>query len=289
MGPRVGSRLLLLVAWLTIATSMVGQGSIGAKPKFEAASVKPNLSGDQRVAILGQPGGRFTATNTSLAMLMGSAYRIREFQIVGGPGWIRDDRWDIQAKAEEGAISPSPSASINPAAFTPQQLMLQSLIEERFQLKMHREMRELPVYDLVALKGASKLKMSEDQGPIQPQGTTPQRAGSMPRGGARLGRGAFDGNSILIGNLAAALSQELGRPVIDKTDLKGRYDVMLRWAPEPLPSPVGPVQRDPATPADAAGPSIFTSVQEQLGLKLESSKGTVEVLLIDSVQRPSEN
>jgi uncharacterized protein (TIGR03435 family) len=86
-----------------------------------------------------------------------------------------------------------------------------------------------------------------------------------------------------------ALSQELGRPVIDKTDLKGRYDVMLRWVPEPVPSPVVTVQRDPATPPDAAGPSIFTSIQEQLGLKLESSKGSVEVLLIDSVHRPSEN
>jgi uncharacterized protein (TIGR03435 family) len=250
--------------------------------------VKPNVSGDQRVAILGQPGGRFSATNISLTMLMGSAYRIREFQIVGGPNWIRDDRWDVQAKAEEGTVSTSPSASIDPAAFSPQQLMLQSLIEERFQLKMHREMRELPVYDLVVTRGVSKLKKSEDQGPIQPQGANPQRGGSMPRGGARLGRGAFDGNSILIGNLAAALSQELGRPVIDKTDLKGRYDVMLRWASEPVPDPVT-VQHDPATPPDPSGPSIFTSIQEQLGLKLESSKGPVEVLLIDSVQRPSEN
>src|SRR5262249_19370906 len=141
-----------------------------------------------------------------------------------------------------------------------QQLMLQSLIEERFQLKMHREMKELPVYELVVIKSVSKLKLSDDQGPIQPQGT--QRGGSMPRGGARLGRGAFEGNSILIGNLAAALSQELGRPVIDKTDLKGRYDVKLLWELQSSPNPAVPAQREPGAPPDASAPSIFTAIQE---------------------------
>src|SRR5262249_28618304 len=118
--------------------------------------------------------------------------------------------------------------------------------------------------------------------------TPPQRGGPMPRGSARLGRGNFEANAVPFETLVTALSQELGRTVINKTNLKGRYDIKLQWTPEQVQGPVAPGGPD-APPPDASGPSIFTAIQEQLGLRLESTKGPVEVLVIDSVQKPSEN
>jgi uncharacterized protein (TIGR03435 family) len=105
-----------------------------------------------------------------------------------------------------------------------------------------------------------------------------------------MGRGDLEANGVLVANLVAALSQQLGRTVIDKTDLKGFYDIKLQWTPELGQGPLGPGGPEPKEPpADASGPSIFTAIQEQLGLRLESAKGPVEVLVIDSVQKPTEN
>jgi len=273
---------------------MLSQGAAQTKPSFEVATVKPNASGDNRIAILRQPGGRFVATGVSLKMLMGFAYGVRDFQISGGPGWIATDRWNIEARAEEASI-PALEAPFDPTVPNPLLLMVQSLIEDRFQLKMHRETKELPVYELVAAKGGAKLKLSEDQSPIRPpdRGSPPppppQRGGPMPRGSMRMGRGDLEANGVPMFNFIQTLSQQLGRPVIDKTELKGLYDIKLQWTPEMGQGPVAPGGPEPPPPPDTSGPSIFTAVQEQLGLRLESAKGPVDVVVIDSIQKPTEN
>jgi uncharacterized protein (TIGR03435 family) len=286
---------LIALGVMVIAIPIFSQGPAGPKPSFEVATVKPSASGDNRVAILSQPGGRMVTTNVTFKMLMAFAYRVRDFQISGGPNWITTDRWNIEARAEEGGIPPS-TGPPDPNVTPPLLLMMQSLIEERFQLKMHRETRELPVYELVVAKGGSKMKLSEDQSPIRPpeRGAPPpplpQRGGPMPRGAMRMGRGDLEANGLPLANFIQALSQQLGRPVIDKTELKGLYDIKLQWTPELGQGPVAPGGPEPPPPpAEFSGPSIFTAVQEQLGLRLESTKGPVEVLIIDSVQKPTEN
>ena len=262
------------------------QQPAGTKPSFEVATIKPSTSGDNRIAILVQPGGRFVATNATLKMLMGTAWRVRDFQILGGPNWAGTDRWNIEAKAEAGSIPP-PTGPPDPTVIPPLMLMLQSLIEDRFQLKIHRETKELPAYELVVARGGPKIKPSEDQSPPS-LGQPPQRGGPMPRGNMRMGRGDLEANGVPVSNFILGLSQQLGRTIIDKTGLKGLYDFKLQWTPEFAGGPVVPGGPEPPPPP-ADGPSIFTAIQEQLGLRLESTKGPVDVLVIDSVQKPSEN
>jgi len=272
-------------AFLFVVLALQQPGA--TRPSFEVATVKPSASTDNRIAILGQPGGRFVATNATLKMLIGTAWRVRDFQISGGPGWAGTDRWNIEAKAEEGAIPPA-AGPPDPTVVPPLMLMLQSLIEDRFQLKIHRETKELPVYELVVARSGPKIKASEDQSPLS--GAPPQRGGPIPRGSMRMGRGDLEATGVPVSNFILGLSQQLGRPVIDKTGLKGLYDIKLQWTPEFGQGPVVPGGPEPPRPpADAPGPSIFTAVQEQLGLRLESTKGPVDVLVIDSVQKPSEN
>jgi uncharacterized protein (TIGR03435 family) len=174
--------------------------------------------------------------------------------------------------------------------------MVQSLLEDRLQLKIHRETRELPVYELLVAKGGSKMSLSADQSPEKPPEpgspplSMPQRGAPAPRGMMKMGRGSLETNGVPISNFIMGLSQQLGRPVIDKTGLKGFYDIKLQWSPELGQGLFAPGSAEPAPPpSDASGPSIFTAIQEQLGLRLESAKGPVDVLVIDSVQKPTEN
>ena len=268
--------LLISLGVVIVAIPIFSQGPGQAKPSFEVATVKPNASGDNRVAIMRQPGGRFVSTGISLKMLMGTAWRVRDFQISGGPNWAGTDRWNIEAKAEAGSIPPL-TGPPDPTVIPPLMLMLQSLIEDRFQLKMHRETKELPVYEIVVARGGPKIKPSEDQSPPS-LGQPPQRGGPMPRGNMRMGRGDLEANGVPVSNFILGLSQQLGRTIIDKTGLKGLYDFKLQWTPEFAGGPVVPGGPEPPPPP-ADGPSIFTAIQEQLGLRLESTKGPVEVFL----------
>jgi uncharacterized protein (TIGR03435 family) len=296
------AKTLLAVALgiVVVAIPILSQAPDGVKPSFEVATVKPNATGDNRIAILGQPGGRFVVTGASLKLLIGFAYRVQDFQISGGPSWINTDRWNIEARAEEGSIPP-PKGPPDPNVPDPFQLRVQSLIEDRFQLKTHRETKEFPVYELVVARGGSKMKLSEDQSPFRPpeRGAAPppppQRGGPMPRGSMRMGRGSLEASGVPLSNFIQALSSQLGRTVIDKTDLKGLYDIKLQWTPDvgQGAGPFGPGgpggPEPPPPPPDVPGPSIFTAVQEQLGLRLDSTKGPADALVIDSAQKPSEN
>jgi len=294
-GEIVKSASLVVLALGVIAISIFAQTPAGPKPTFEVATVKPADPGQRGSSIMNQPGGRMVIRGMPLRGLLTFAYRVRDFQISGGPGWVGTDRWDIEARAEEGSITPPPGPP-NPNKPDPMAIRLQSLLEARFELQVHRETKEQPVYELSIAKSGSKIKLSEDQTPYRPpeRGAGPpppmQPGAAMPRFSMRVGNGNLEAVSMDIPNIVQTLSSILRRTVVDKTGLAGLYDVKLTWTPDvsagggpPLPGGNEP------PPSDPNGPSIFTAIQEQLGLKLDSAKGPVEVLMIDSVQKPTEN
>ena len=197
-------------------------------------------------------------------------------QLTGGPGWINNDRFDIEAK-------PASGKAVSQAEM---QLMMQSLLEDRFQLKAHRETREVPTFDLVVVKPA-KLRSSVEGSPPIP-GMPPQPRGMLrtftlgrPTSAAALVQTMY-GNGVSISNLAMQLESWAGRPVTDKTNLTGLFDIRLEFS-------IAASRPTTDSASDPPGPSIFTAIQQELGLKLESAKGPIEVLVIDSVQKPSEN
>jgi uncharacterized protein (TIGR03435 family) len=254
--------LLLVLGIAAIASATTSQTPSGTKPSFEVAAVKANPhlvpSG------LNKAGSRFVATALPLRPLIMEAYRVRDFQILGGPNWINDDPWDIEAKAAPDVVL-TWTESENPYLAGPLARMLQSLIEDRFRLRFHREAKQLSVYELTIARGGPKLKASADQ--------TTTRVSET-----KLGRGFVEVPGQPFRNFVYFLGRQLDRPLIDKTDLQGLYDVTLQWTPEPTEA-----TRTPDFP------TLFTAIQEQLGLKLESGKGAVDMFVIDSVQRPSEN
>jgi bla regulator protein blaR1 len=261
-------KLPIVCAILAASALQHGYGQSEAVPtKFEVASIKRNAGNDKRRMFQVQPGGRLNATGFTVKMLIAQAYNVQEFQISGGPGWIASDPFDIVAKAEDGGPDRLSMEQLRP--------MLQALLEERFQLKIRREAKEMPVYSLVVGKNGPKLEAStSERGPM-----------------VRMGRGQLIGTKAPMSQLAGTLSRMVGRPIIDKTGLKGEYDFKLEWTPEPgqgdAPFEMKPKEALP--PVDSNGPSLFTAIQEQLGLRLESQKAPGEVIVIDRVEKPSEN
>jgi uncharacterized protein (TIGR03435 family) len=246
--------------------------------QFEVASVKPNTSGDAKVVIQMLPGGRFIATNATLRQLIRNAYQLQEFQITGGPGWLDRDRFDIVAKAE-GTSADDPGRG---------QLMLRALLAERFALTVRIDKRELPIYALVAAKGDGAL------GPeLKPSGrecediVTP---GNRPACDLRILPGTIAAGRASLAELATGLSPLVGRIVQDRTGLAGRFAFTLRWTPEQMsPGLERKARAMGLPPVDTEGSSLFTAIREQLGLKLDSQKGPVDVLVIDGAERPKEN
>jgi uncharacterized protein (TIGR03435 family) len=256
-------RQLLLMA----AGSAVLKGQ-----QFEAASIKPSAPMAMGMVSVGMqmlPGGRISMAGVTPKILIQQAYGVRDFQIVGGPQWLGSERYDITAKPE-GAASPEQVKA-----------MIQGLLADRFKLQFHRETKELPTYALVVGKGGPKFHESEvvPEGSDKPKGTR-----------ISVGRGQFELQGAAMAALANQLSQVLGRSVIDKTELNGNYDFKLEWTPDE--SGRGMMKEaggDGPSPADTQGPSIFSAVQDQLGLKLESTKGPVEILVIERAEKASEN
>jgi bla regulator protein blaR1 len=229
-----------------------------AGPKFEVASIKPadpNLPG---FGIRTAPGGRYIATGVTVKFLIAQAYGVMEFQVSGGPGWIANERYEINAKQESGLEN-------KPGQMA---LLLQGLLADRFQLKLTHETKELPIYALVVAKGGSKLKENTVEG------------------GMSMGPRMITVKGMGIGSFTKQLSQQLGRPVLDRTGLTSRYDFKLEWTPDSAPTFEA---KEGAPAVDSTAPSLFTALQEQLGLKLESTRGPVEILVIDHAEKPSEN
>jgi uncharacterized protein (TIGR03435 family) len=257
-----------------------------ARPQFEVASIKPAAPDARGMFIRNMPGGRVNVTNMTLKEMIVIAWRIQPFQISGGPAWLDSARYDISAKPET-----APKADELP-------LMIRALLEDRFQLKHHAETKELPVYALVVKKEGRLgpgLTESKEGGctPFDPgKPLPPPEPGKLPTlgcGGMMMSPRQLRAAGVPLSNLAPSLSRMLGRTVIDKTGLSGKYDITLEWTPDESQAVrLGP-DAPPAPPPDSAPPSIFTALQEQLGLKLESSKGPVEIFVIDRAERPSEN
>jgi uncharacterized protein (TIGR03435 family) len=257
---------------------------------FDVASVKLNTRGGNGSHVQAFP-GRLVMENFSIRRLILFAYGVQDYQISGDPSWIGSDYYDIQATAEGNA---SVKQMEGP--------MLQTLLQDRFKLAVHRETRQLPVYELTVAKGGAKLQRSKECSCIPYSADSPplpSPAPGAPRstfcGYPRLGvnglnrtlDGAGVSMAVLATNLSRTYNSELGRNVIDGTGLDGTFDVHLKWTMEG-PVSVG-VPGDPGAAPPSAGPSILTAIQEQLGLKLESAKGPVEVLVIDHIERASAN
>jgi uncharacterized protein (TIGR03435 family) len=278
--------MLRAAAIASLLVSSIGAFGQPAAPRpgFEVASIKLNKSGDRRIMIMPARGGRFTATNIPLQFLITLAYDVKDFQISGAPAWLTSERYDIEAKAEG---DPGYDAMLP---------LLQTLLEDRLQFKYHHETKELALYALVVAK-AGKLHQAEGECGPRPNGPPPPpEPGKMPSppcGGFFMGPGHLNGQKIAIAQLIDSLSRFTGRTVLDKTNLTGKYDIDLQYTPEQgqfqaPPGGAGPGM-PPLPPIDPNGPSLFTALQEQLGLKLESQKGPVEMIVIDHIERPSEN
>jgi uncharacterized protein (TIGR03435 family) len=222
-------------------------------PAFEVATIRqtpPSARGD---AVWSPPGnGKFMATNVSLAFLIKMAFEVDDNQILEKPSWLESELYDVVAKAESDV--PLTRAQLRPR--------LQHLLQQRFHLVTHRETRMVHGYALVVAKGGAKLK--------------PTKGDHWPGFRVHVGAGELNGLNWSMPTLAAMLRAPAGLPVIDKTGIAGSYDIKLDFAPD--------------LEADSSLPSLFTALQETLGLKLESQKVPVEMLMIDHVERvPSEN
>jgi uncharacterized protein (TIGR03435 family) len=274
-------RMLLGLAILGSTVVMGAQSPPPATdtPAFEVASVRRNPSAEQRASVRGEPGGRLTITNNTLFNIVRNAYNVQGFQIVGGPEWVNTDRWDIIAKAE-GETSQQRMM-----------LMLQNLIAERFKATVRRDTREMPVYALVVGRPDGRLgplmnpaaldcaALAAAAGRTGAPPPPPQPSG-RPSCGIRTGAGMLMAGGTLMTDFARNLSGATGRIIVDKTGLTGRYDIDLTWTPDQLQ----------AAAADALeSASLFAAIQEQLGLRLQAERAPVDVLVIDSAQRPAED
>jgi uncharacterized protein (TIGR03435 family) len=268
---------------LAAVVSLQGQAptDTGPKPAFEVASIKRNVSGGDNASMRALPGGRVTVTNNSLFNLIRNAYQLQRYQMTGGPDWIDKDKWDIVAKAEG---DPSPQQMLP---------MVGTLLIDRFKLVAHRETRDAPIYALVLAKSDGRLgpqlKPSSTDcqawlAELRARGGAPSPAGSPVRCGIRFINGTVVGNAMRVADLARNLSGVAGRMVVDKTGLTGAYDFEMTFTPDRAPGDGLNTQQ-----ALSEGGSLFTALQEQLGLKLEAQRGSIEYFVIDSAERPTED
>jgi uncharacterized protein (TIGR03435 family) len=257
-----------------------------APPAFEVASIKRDVSGEAGWYARWFPS--LHIERMTLKDLVILAYGVHDFEVTGGPGWIGADRYNIDAKAEQ---HPAP----NQQYVALQRRMLQTLLRDRFHLAIHRETKELPIYELTVAKGGLKVQPSNciqrvtGDTTIAPGKTPKDYCGGM---GGSMASGRIDGSGASLAFVASYLSGMLRRTVVDKTGIGGEFPIHLSFTPAASTVPpgeaAGPRPADDAAAADLRA-DIFTALQEQLGLKLESAKGPVEILVIDHVARPSEN
>jgi uncharacterized protein (TIGR03435 family) len=267
---------------------------VGQDPAFEVATIKQSKSGDRLTGIQRQPGGRVTVTNIAPRTIIKFAYQLAAFQLVGGPAWMANDRFDIIAKLEGNPEFPGLGGGPDPI-----QLAMRTLLADRFKLKIRRETREMDIYALVLLKTGTPgpglrpstvdckaLANAPRRGgapPPAPRATEPQPCSLM------VGAGTIRMGGFPISQVATILSGQTERMVVDRTGLTGNWEFMLTFAAEQRGQPP-PDDRRPDGPApDPNAPSLFTALQEQLGLKLESTKAPVDVTVIDAIEHPTED
>jgi uncharacterized protein (TIGR03435 family) len=232
-----------------------------SSPVFEVASIKPSTDKDRIIGLFTYPGGRVTATNYTLKMLINEAYAIEDYRILGGPAWADSDRYNLEAKPP--ASSPSSKwapASIKTPPSEEMRRMLQTLLADRFHLKTHRESKKERIYVLVNTKGGAKLKA--------PAPTTTQPFVSFRPNG-------LSGTNATLDQLTERLADVLGRPVSNRTDIAGHFDFLIAYPPD-----------DAGTDRTTL---LLSAIQDQVGLKLETEPGSIDVIVIDQATKPSAN
>jgi uncharacterized protein (TIGR03435 family) len=250
------SQVIAVMALAFAFVQCLAQAPSGTKnrPSFEAASIKPVNPGE---GVLHYTGSTFSPTRTiligNLRDFIKAAYTVEDFQISGGASWLDQDHYEINA------------VTLAPAGPDQVALMLQTLLQDRFKLAIHKGTEQLPVYSLVVAKSGSKLKLAE--------------ASNAGGAGFDIGETSHLRGSMDTSTIASMLTPILGRTVLDNTGLTGIYKVSLEWTPDKVI----------ATSADNAGLSIFTAIQEQLGLRLESTIGPAPTIVIDHAEKPSPN
>jgi uncharacterized protein (TIGR03435 family) len=289
LGPGV-----LAVAILLVATAYGLFGQSDAHPAFQSASIKRNTSNGSEPAQHPMGVGVHGAENASLMLLIQFAYAVRDnpmsghwlplpaSQVVGGPAWINTERYDIEAEPRDNTDTKQIW------------LMWQTLLADRFKLRLHRETRDLPIYELTAVNSGPKLPAAKEAGCVSfPPGTPPRYVAgkvdcgyvSGPFSGYEAGPLHIKGSKVHIADLVRELTSVLDRPVLDRTGFTGEFDLDLSFTPSEalvgFPGLGGP--------ADSSLPDIFAALEEQLGLKLVADKGPVEVLVIDHAERPTTN
>jgi uncharacterized protein (TIGR03435 family) len=291
VGKSRGQSRPVAACFLLLALTCGLRAQSESRPAFAVASIKPNGSAwseptHHPMNVHLEPGGRLTAQNAPLSLIIQRAYGVQAFQIIGGPAWINTDGFDIEAKPE-GAVDPKQTW-----------LMLQTLLADRFKLVLRHETRELPVYDLKIAKNGPKLPTPK---PVECVSRPPRKAGP---GQANCGYVAgplgpsdvleLQGTKVHMADFISKLVLVLGRPVIDKTGFTGDFDLNLTFSADEatVGLPGFGVSGDPGgskVPSNPKQPNIFAALEAQLGLKLVSAKGPVEVLVVEHVERPSAN
>lgn len=281
-----GAAMMMSVVLLVAA---YGFAQSDAKRAFDVASIKRNSSGVLYHRLRALPGGHLSGENATVMMVIQNAYSVQMYQVVGGPDWINSEGYDIDAKPE------------TPVERDKVWLMAQTLLADRFHLTLHRDTRELPVFVLSVTKSGVKSQPPKAGSvPCAPAGTnTPgPMPGPIPCGMIRVSMGPqgvqLTGSKVPMPEFVRILAGVMGRPVIDKTGYTGEIEVHVNFLPDEstlgMPRGNGPMGGPPPdNAADSNIPSIFAAVQEQVGVKLDSSKGPVEVLVIDRVERPTAN
>ena len=246
----------LLAGAVALSAQQAPPAPAGETASFEVASVKPNKSGASNAVPSSRANGSYSVSNVALKSIIANAYEVRIFQIAGDPAWLTSERFDIIARGREGTPD-----RLRPA-------MLRTLLAERFKLAAHFETREQQVYALVLARSDGRL------GPrLKP--AAPGSKPDMPLTSAGNGIGRIDGKTVLMDDFTRVLANDFRQMLINRTGLNGRFELDLQFTPDSSPVPAPEF------------PSIFTAVQEQLGLRLQSERAPVPVLVIDSVQRPT--
>lgn len=231
-------------------------------PSFDVASILPHAPGDQRFGVKMPSAGRFSATGVVGKLLLMLAYDVQESQISGGPNWLTSDKWDIAAKSDD-RLQHSVEETRG---------MLQRMLEQRFALRVHRATELQQAYVLTVAKRGPKFAERTQEG----------------RTNLRVTSNSINLESATLAQMTQLLSTALGRPVIDRTGLNGLYDLSVQWDDAPVPEGGVPGLGAPEAAGNDRG-SIFTAIQDQLGLRLESQRAPVEVIVIDQIEKPSPN
>ena len=266
-----------------VPSVLPAQSPAASHQAFDVVTIKPSKTFVGGMGLGKSSKDSVSLINVSPRALIANAYGLKPRLVSGGPDWMDSTEYDIECKV----LVTDPS---HPPQLTRDQirLMMQSLLADRFKLSLHTESRQLPVFGLAIAKGGPKLQEAKP-GNTYPNGLK----GPDGRSGAGMmivQNQKFTGQAIAISGIVDTLSILLDRTVVDRTGLTGRYDVTLQLPrPDRAPSRQGPPTEPSSTSPDDSQPSLFTLVEEQLGLKLISTKAPVETLVIDHIERPSEN